>query len=55
MKKDLTPDRFPGIRFASRDSVRAASSWMITRYAKTFNRLAKTQPTPPNTSQGKEG
>lgn len=30
-----------GVRFASRDSVKLASSWMIARYAVTFKKLAQ--------------
>jgi hypothetical protein len=30
-----------GIRFASHDSVKVASSWMIARYAGTFKKLAE--------------
>lgn len=30
-----------GVRFASDDSVKAASSWAIGKYAKTFQKLAQ--------------
>jgi hypothetical protein len=30
-----------GVRFASNASVKVASSWMISRYAGTFKRLAQ--------------